>query len=238
MPAKNSRKLYSPTSYYHVYNRGVEKRNIFQDKQDYGVFLSYLKEYLLPKNEKELLDKLANSTDPQEKDKALRALRMNNFSDTVKLISYCLMPNHYHLLLYQKSEDAMDNFMNSFGSRYTRYFNKKHKRVGTLYQDVYKAVHVTTDEQLLHLTRYIHRNPFSLLSKDLVLQGEVLQASPNVFFRQPSSYPEYLGKRKSSWVHPGDILTHFSKTNSRLSYKSFVMEQETIEVIQDVAIDI
>lgn len=229
MPAKNSYKSYSQNTYYHIYNRGVEKRKIFLDERDYGVFLSYLKEYLLPKDSEVLLKTIRNSEfSPQQKADALKALRMNNFYGDITLIAYCLMPNHFHLLIHQKSEIAIDSFMNSLATRYTMYFNRRYKRVGTLYQSVYKAVLVQSNEQLIHLTQYIHRNP---------LKGEALKGSPEALTTQPSSYPEYLGKRKSEWVHPEDVLAHFSKTNPRLSYKSFVLGQEIIEYIQDVAID-
>lgn len=230
MPAKNSIKLYIEYSYYHIYNRGVEKRKIFRDEQDYGVFLSYLKEYLLPKDEQELLHRLASPTISSiEKDTLLRALRMNNFSDTIKLIAYSLMPNHYHLLLYQKSINGIDIFMNSFSSRYTRYFNKKDKRVGTLYQDVYKAVRVETDEQLLHLTRYVHRNSLPLSPPGLPLQAQLLT--------QPSSYLDYLQKRQTPWVHPENILSYFSNKHSQLSYEAFVAQTEDLQIIQNMTID-
>lgn len=82
MPSKNSLKQYADKGYYHIYNRGVEKRLIFQNPQDYYVFLAYLKEYLLPKNEKELKDRLS---DPEisykERDKIIKLLRLNNFAD-------------------------------------------------------------------------------------------------------------------------------------------------------------
>lgn len=241
MPAKNSRKPYSANGYYHIYNRGVEKRKIFLDQQDYGVFLGYLKEYLLPKNEKELFSNLADPhLSPGDKDKILKAIRLNNYFGDISLIAYCLMPNHYHLLLHQNSENAIDYFMNSFGSRFTGYFNRKYKRVGTLYQDVYKAVLILSEEQLLHLTRYIHRNPLSLAPQDEVLQGIARGKKTDMtryFVRQPSSYPEYVGLRKTDWVHPEEILNYFSKTNPRLSYKSFVMGQDEVEIIKDVAID-
>ena len=135
------------------------------------------------------------------------------------------MPNHFHLLIHQKKENAIDTFMNSLATRYTMYFNHKYKRVGTLYQSVYKAVLVKTDEQLLHLSRYIHKNPLSLASK-----GEALKGSP-------SSYSEYLGERKTTWVQTKDVLSYFSKTNPNLSYKLFVKEHEPIEIIQDQTID-
>lgn len=231
MPSRNSLKIYSDSSYYHIYNRGVEKRIIFTDDLDYGVFLRYLKEYLLPKDEKSLQEQLANpDISYKEKDRLLRLLRLNNFNEEITLIAYCLMPNHFHLLVKQKSAGSIDRFMNSLGTRYTMHFNKRHKRVGALYQDVYKAVLIKTDEQFLHLTSYIHRNPLSkrVQHKDIL----------NKCLSQPSSLPEYLGTRISSWLHPEEVLAYFSKTNSNLSYKAFVEQQEDIIAIQDLAIDL
>lgn len=176
MPAKNSLKQYLENGYYHLYNRGVEKRLIFQDKQDYSVFLSYLKEYLLPKDEKTLLNRLSGiDTTWAEKDKILKALRLNNYSDEILLLGFCLMPNHFHLLIKQLMIDSIDRFISSIGTRYTMYFNRKYKRVGSLYQGVYKAVLVSTDEQLLQLSRYIHRQALNL-------QGETLQAPCRQFY--------------------------------------------------------
>jgi putative transposase len=230
MPAKNSKKPYSPNSYYHIYNRGVEKRKIFIDERDYGVFLSYIKEYLLPKNLDYLQKTIGDSqASPQKKADAIKALRMNNFSDDITLVAYCLMPNHFHLLIHQKSANAIDKFMNSLATRYTMFFNRRYKRVGTLYQSVYKAVLIETEAQLIHLTKYIHRNP---------LKGEALKGSPGIFTLQPSSYPEYMGQRNSAWIHPEIILSFFSKTNPRLSYKSFVLEVEISKILKDVVIDI
>lgn len=228
MAAKNSTKTYSPESYYHIYNRGVEKRLIFQGEQDYGVFLSYLKTYLLPKNEGEFRHQLTNpELGYKDRDKILKLLNLNNFWDEIFLIAYCLMPNHFHLLIKQKSPQGIDLLMNSLGIRYSMYFNKKYKRVGSLYQDVYKAVLVETDEQLLYLTKYIHRNPLS------ILQGDGLRG----YGAQPSSYPEYLGLRKTEWIHPEEILSFFSKSNPKLSYRSFVEGNEDIIQIYKIAID-
>src|SRR4051812_13321253 len=98
MAAKNSRKVYCEDALYHIYNRGVEKRTVFLDQQDYAVFLSYLKNYLLPKDEKGLKQKLLDpNTSYKEKDEILRALKLNNFYGDITLVAYCLMPNHFHL---------------------------------------------------------------------------------------------------------------------------------------------
>ncbi|MBI5451903.1 transposase, partial [Candidatus Gottesmanbacteria bacterium] len=158
MASKNSVKIYSENAFYHVYNRGVEKRDIFLDEQDYSVFLSYLQTYTTPKDEvkfKKIIS--SNDSSPKEKDKAIKQLRLKNYSGNIELVCYALLPNHFHLLIHQH-ENVLNRFMNSLGTRYGMYFNRKYKRTGILFQDVYKAVVVYTDEQLLHLSRYIHLN--------------------------------------------------------------------------------
>lgn len=226
MPSKNSLKLYVENGYYHLYNRGVEKRLIFLDNQDRTVFLSYLKQYLLSKDEERLTQMfLKPNSSYKEKADALKLLRLNNFANEIILLSYCLMPNHFHFLIKQKSSGSIDKFMNSLCTRYTMYFNKKHKRVGPLYQGVYKAVLVETDEQLLHLSRYIHKQA-------LGTKGDALRGSPNFYFeQQPCSYPEYLNQRKTRWVHPKEVLSYFSVNNPKLSYENFVREDDDFTCI-------
>lgn len=234
MASKNSIKIYAEDSFYHLYNRGVEKRRIFEDNQDYAVYLSYLKNYLLPKNEKELYKKLSDpNTSYKERDTVLGLLRMNNFHEEITLCAYCLMPNHFHLLIKQKSAGSIDKFMNSLCVRYVMYFNKKYKRVGRLFQDVYKAVLVASDEQLLYLSSYIHRNPLLKNLGKLASEDDLFRA----LFSKPSSLPEYLGQRNAEWVHPEEILTHFSKTNPNLSYEAFVKQTEDLSVIGNLTID-
>lgn len=225
MAAKNSVKEFVSDAYYHIYNRGVDKRTIFVDAQDYVVFLSYIQTYLLPKDTKALFALLENSqAREKEKDKARKLLRLNNFAGELTVQAYCLMPNHFHLLVKQREERTIDRFMNSLCVRYAMYFNRKYKRVGVLYQDTYKAVRVTTEEQLLHLTRYIHRNPAS--------QEDLLQD-----YRH-SSYPDYLGLRRTSWVMKGTILDHFSLDEGPNSYRSFVEgHDDRPELLRDISID-
>jgi len=234
MPAKNSQKDYLENGYYHLYNRGVEKRKIFQDEQDCSVFLSYLKEYLTPKDTEKLNFQLENpSLSSREKDKILRLLKMNNFYNEIDLLCYCLMPNHFHFELHQHSLDSIDNFMNSLGTRYTLYFNKKYKRVGSLYQGVYKAVLVKSENQLLHLSRYIHQQ--SLISKP-ASKGEALRSWKQ---KQPSSLPEYLGLRNTSWIKTNEILKYLDKikANSLLSYDAFVKGNDDFEAIKEIIIE-
>lgn len=216
-----ARKIYVDEAYYHIYNRGVEKRLIFLDQQDYNVFLSYLKEYLLPKDEKEMERRLMDlNTSYKEKDTIIKQLRLNNFADEITLLAYCLMPNHFHFFIKQKSALSIDKFMNSLGTRYTKYFNAKYKRVGSLYQGVYKAVLVEDENQLVYLSKYIHKQGLALPSK-------AWEAT------QPSSYHEYIGQKKTDWVHPEEVLAYFSRTNPSLSYTSFVKDNDNFDIMQN-----
>jgi REP element-mobilizing transposase RayT len=178
------------------------------DEQDIGVFLSYIKTYLLPRDEKTLKNIIADPVKLyKERIDASRALLLNNFSSELEMTAYTTMPNHFHFLVYQTAPDTIDRFMNSLGTRYTMYFNKRYKRVGPLFQGIYKGVLVESDEQSLYLSRYIHRNVRSL--------PEELRS------KFPSSYPVYLGKTKQEWVKPERILAHFS-TAEYDSYREFV----------------
>ena len=230
MPAKNRIKTYVEDSFYHIYNRGVEKRQIFMDEQDIGVFLSYLKTYLLPRDDKVLKSITADPRKSyKEKSIASRALLLNNFSSELEMTAYTTMPNHFHFLVYQTSPDAIDRFMNSLGTRYTMYFNKRYKRVGPLFQGIYKGALVESDERLVYLSRYIHRNILSLPKE---LQRKF-----------PSSYPVYLNQIKQEWVKPERILAHFSKAEYD-SYREFVeiedMDENNKEAVtlSKVALDI
>jgi putative transposase len=204
MPARNTVKEYITDGYYHIYNRGVEKRLIFVDQKDYVVFLSYIADYLLPKDSEELLRLLSDpSTSYKQKDRLIKLLRLNNFHEDIQLIAFCLMPNHIHICIKQTKQNSMSKFMQSLMTRYTMYFNKKYNRVGPLFQAVYKATLLSSDEQLLYLTKYIHKQARS---------------------SQPSSYQDYSNIQNTSWIHPDEVLHFFSKNIPYLSYQQFVEE--------------
>lgn len=229
MAAKNSIKEYVENSFYHLYNRGVDKRPIFLDSQDFAVFLSYLKTYLLPKDELGLQAIIAShDSSASEKSNALKLLCLKNFFNDIELVSYALMDNHFHFLLKQKSADAIDRFMNALWVRYAAYFNRKYHRVGPLFQGVYKAVLITTDEQLLHLSRYIHLNPLLKLHLPVSRWQEV---------NLPNSLPEYLGERDTTWVRPEIVLNYFNKASKNNSYWKFIHDYADIEPITALLLD-
>ena len=225
MPARNIVKIYVAGGFYHIYNRGIEKRIIFEDEMDYKTFLKYLKEALSQPSDtstasqkeiKRKMIKIANSN-LQGGTLQIYTRPVINFFDDIELIAYCLMPNHFHLLIKQAGQTDIKRFTQSVITRYSMYFNKKYKRVGKLFQGHYKAILVNNENYLLHLTRYIHLNPE--------------EYSDNLE-EAYSSYADYLGKRKTLWVKPGVILSFFKEVSKDFmqginTYKVFVEKSKT-----------
>lgn len=136
---------FSTGNFYHVYNRGVEKRNTFLNKKDFKRFLDIQIYY---SRERQIRFSFSTKDDKDEK-----------HAELVEITAYCLMPNHFHLLLRQKQNLGISKFLRLIQNSYTKYFNTKYKRTGHLFQGTFKAVYIATDEQLLHVSRYIHLNP-------------------------------------------------------------------------------
>ena len=211
--------ILAPEQTYHVFNRGVASLPIYFRFRDYLRFLDLVSYYRFsntPFSFSQLM-----SLQKEERQAILKGLIKENVIH-VEILTFCLMPNHFHLLVHQKEGTSIDSFMNSLGTRYTGYFNKKNKRVGKLFQGVYKAVLVKTEEQLLHLTRYIHNNPQSLK-----------KVSRNI----ASSLPYYFGEEKSDWVDTKEILNYFYKESPRSSYKSFISTNNLSETAFKLLID-
>ncbi len=187
MPSKNSRKIYASETYYHVYNRGVEKRVIFLNDTDYSVFLNLFKRHL--------------SVSPK---KDVRGRRYQHLRGQVDLLAYCLMPNHFHMLVYvSDNPECLPKLIKMVLNAYVDYFNRKYQRVGPLFQGRYKASIIDSDEYLLHISRYIHTNPENYLDW------------------KPSSLKYYLGTQKADWLHPNRILSLFE---SRTDYLRFLTD--------------
>src|SRR3989344_6862289 len=130
-------KEFAKDSIYHVYNRGVEKSDIFLDEEDYRLFLFRLKENLFPKNKKLSIKKKRNVY-----------VRKNLPPGAFDLICYCLMPNHFHFLIQQKTDLPIGKLISKLCTGYSMVFNKKNERVGGLFQDQFKAVLVDSNEYL------------------------------------------------------------------------------------------
>lgn len=180
------------------------------DDRDYRVFLSYLKVALSSKLEEEA--KTESLTEIEEA--RLRRLRLHK---DIELLSYCLMPNHFHLFVYQHGQFAIRDLMRSIMTGYVVYFNKRYKRVGGLFQGRYKASLIDNDVYLRHVSRYIHINP------------KKWETYPY------SSYKYFKGSQEAEWVKPDRILELFD--NDRNDYHRFLTDykdyRENMEDLSD-----
>ncbi len=200
-------RFFDTNLYYHIYNRGVEKRTIFQTERDYQRFFDTLFYYThdqkipytqfqkLAENKKQIYIK-TNPRTPETR--------------RIHLITYCLMPNHFHFLLRGARHGGITLFLSDISNSHTRYFNIKHERVGRLFQGTFKSKEIVSEESLLQVSRYIHLNP--ILSK--------LAEKPEEY--QHSSYKTWIGQRKSSLSSQGLVASWIEKAGGAEDYKEFV----------------
>ncbi len=217
MPSKYVIRSFIENTYYHVFNRGIEKRKIFEDGQDYRIFIYYLFVYLSP------LDKVLKAYP-----KLRTHLKNKNLNKELELVAYCLMPNHFHFLIKQKSKDAISRFMKQLANAYTVYFNNKSKRVGALMQGRFKAALIDSNEILIHISRYIHLNPLAAG----IIKGNQLDSY------KWSSYPYYLNNTNNDLCNKNVIMNNF---NSSKNYEQFVLDQASyskeLNIIKHLAMD-
>lgn len=188
MPSRNAIKTDVAESYYHVYARGANKEALFLDRSDYLYFLKLPERYLS-----------SNATESKT------GRSYPNYAGHIELLAFCLMNNHFHLLIYQVDQGSMTNFMRSLMTSYSKYFNLKYKRTGPLFESRYKAVRIHTQSYLEHISRYIHLNP-------------------RYWKRYPySSLPYYRGGKQIDWVRPEKILSLFA---SQKDYETFLEDYE------------
>ena len=196
---------------YHVFNRGVEKRKIFLGDWDYKHFLESSTHY-------QIFDKKLSRKYPLNP-------KNTSHQKLVEILSYSLMPNHFHLLLKQTIDNGISTFMGRVQNSFTKYFNIKNDRVGHLFQGAFKAVRIENDEQLVHVSRYIHLNP--LVSK----------MTGNIKNYRWSSYPIYIGKGNNEVISTKDILDLFPGGD----YERFVLDQadyaRSLEQLKHITLD-
>jgi len=197
----------APGEHYHLYNRGMAKQAIFLDESDYARFLFCLLYF----QSETTFNNIGYYTSFFKRHKKFNLSNdtMSKIISTrsVELVNYCLMPNHFHITVLEISEKGIANYMQRVLNSYTKYFNTKRKRSGHLFQGPYQAVHIEDNEQLLHLSAYIHKNPKEMGSKDLL----------NYFW---SSYQDYvIENRWHDFLKPNIILEQFE---SKDEYVDFV----------------
>lgn len=190
---------------YHLLNRGIAKVPIFTDKPCYERFLRTIDYYRFVNIPIKLSHFLVLSQEEQEK--LIRQLNQQE-NKLVELVCYCAMPNHFHIVAKQLVDYGISTYMRKLSDSYTRYFNIKNERIGPLLQGRFKAVLVETEDQLYHLSRYVHINPFV----GHVVNRENLKTYPY------SSLLEYFCNKSRKIVNKELILSHFGSVDDYVKF--------------------
>lgn len=192
---------------YHIFNRSVAQQPIFLNSRDYLRAVEVLKFYQYGKPP--LRYSFYNRLPKDQKEKFLSQLE--SMKKIVDIICFCLMPNHFHFLIRNLTENGIREFISNFQNSYAKYFNVKHQRTGNLFQPMFKAVRIESNEQLIHVSRYIHLNPVTAY----IIEADGLESYPW------SSYPTYMNSIMD-FTKKESILGFFKSVEE---YKKFVLDQ-------------
>ncbi len=223
MPAKYIKRIDKENGFFHISNKSISGNNIFNDKQDYEIFLGFLKEYLSPITDPNFFQK-----EFEIRGKKYRGIsyQPQNYHNKIDLIVYTLFPNHFHLVLCQLAGGFLEKFMRSLSTRYSMYYNKKYNHQGPLFAGPYKSALIENESSLLYLSNYLHR--------------EALESS------KYSSYDVYTGKNKLPWLNSNLVLTIFnnsqhSKIKSIENYQKFVenydLDEKDLKLCECIFLD-
>lgn len=206
---------------YHIFNRGIDHRPTFTSRSELTrgmIAIDYYRFVKPPRRLSKFL-KLSN----EEREKITKNIKSRN-EKLIDILAFCLMPNHFHFLVRQLRTNGVSKFLANFQNSYTRYFNVKTRRIGPLFLDQFKAVRIETDEQLLHVSRYIHLNPLTSYVvkqfEDLIKYPwssfiEYINVSPSVcevntilgFFKHPDDYVSFV-KDNADYQRELDKIKH------------------------------
>ena len=212
---------------YHVFNRGVARQLTYRNRRDYLRFIELMNYYVnvdvTPRYSKFIMLPFLERT------QILSDLaKKKNF--LVEIISFCLMPNHFHMIIKQTREGGVTQFLQNVANSYVRYFDTKYHREGPLYQGRFKSIHIESDEQLLHVVRYVHLNPYtSYIVKDL----------EKLLLYQYSSLPVFLNTQTNPFISLQQIRSYFKRVDD---FKQFTLDQgdyqRKLSDIRHVCLDI
>jgi len=195
--------------YYHIYNRGNNKQKIFQSKGDYEYFLKLI--FLANGDQKFKISFLDSSVYDTKKE-----------NEIVGIGAYCLMPNHFHILITQINENGISKFMHKVLSSYSHYYNKRYDRTGFLFESKFKSEYIDDDIYLKYIFSYIHLNPVKLIQSDWKEEGikDKIKVINYLKDYKYSSFDDYLGfKRKENIILNRSLFPDYFLTS-----KDFINE--------------
>lgn len=222
---------------YHVYNRSVEKREIFVDDQDRFRFIHDLFEF---NDEAPAVNLYYKRPLIQSYEAKPRKIEQQKRKLLVEILAFVVMPNHFHLLLRQIKENGISNFMHKLGTGYTMYFNQKYERAGSLFQGTYKAILVNQEAHFIHLPYYIHLNPLDLKfpewrDREIKNYKQAMKFLENYRW---SSFLDYIGKKNFPSVTQREFLNEFFEGPE--NYKKDAMKwlkEMDLEEIEDFTLE-
>lgn len=194
---------------YHVFNRSIAQIPIYLSFKEFSRFIELINFYRY--SSLSLCFSHFERLCREEKEVFIDNLQKNS-DRLVDIFAYCLIPNHFHLLLKQLANNGISTLMSNLQNGYAKYFNLRHQRQGSVFQSMFKATRIETEEQFLHVSRYIHLNPCT----SFIVEKEKLP------FYEWSSLPNYLGKRKSLLVNTKFIL---DMTGGADKYWKYIIDQ-------------
>ncbi|MFH0764722.1 MAG: transposase [Candidatus Omnitrophota bacterium] len=197
---------------YHVFNKSIAGFVIFNNESEFNRMLKLFQYYKYEKSYYSF-SKFTELQKSKIENRKIELPLLKEGGKSVAIISYCVMPTHFHLILKEIKENCVPTFMSKMLNSYARYFNIRHNRKGHLWEGTYKKVLITSDEQLLHLTRYIHLNPVTayLVNKPEewpyssykeylkigIKPSEIICDHTDLFNITPSAYKEFVESRIS-----------------------------------------
>jgi len=229
-------------NFYHIYNRGVDKRTIFEEDNNRWRFLQGLCLFNDENNSSNILWQMERSRGAATL-KTLKEYFLDQGRERkplVRILAYCLMPNHYHLLLEEVTDDGITRFMHKFGGGYTRYFNNRYERSGSLFQGPFKALLVENEEYLQYLLIYINvMNPGQLIELNLKRTGVQDEEKILNFAEQYlwSSHQEYLDKRGSIILGKGLLGQIFSSADEYRNFAKHTLLGKKFDVINHLLLE-
>ena len=222
--------------FYHILNRGVDKRNIFMNDKDHFRFIHDLFEFndtAPSRHNFGYLPQFGDVRRPQIEEREPREL-------LVRLHAFCLMPNHYHLLVTPLVENGVSLFMKKLNGGYAKYFNEKYERSGALFQGKYKSVPIDTDAHFLYIPYYIHFNPLDIEMYEWRDRGvkNFKEAEKYLQKYRWSSHLDYLGTKNFPSVTQRDALLDFFKGEEEYAKSSARMLKDfSTEQVGDVILE-
>lgn len=214
--------------HYHIYSRGVEKRKIFLNTKDYNRFMALL--YIMNQDISFRMDNFLQ----MHKNSLQEIFKEEREKTLVSILSYCLMPNHFHLILHENTEGGISKFMGKLLTAYSMYFNTKYERSGPLFTHPFRSEHINNESQYMYIFSYVHLNPISIIDKQWKEDGVKNKKEAEEFIEKYlfSSYQDFLSAGKAeSVIIDFSLIPEYIK-NMKMDFKTcekVFRENSTIE---------